>query len=237
MLALSQRQPRPCAPALAVERARRLADLEAGRSPAARHPYILGGGRFDPRSPDDEPWTLPESARPAVIQRYGRARAGCDCRGFVCWCYQLPAKRDGFNARGSVVGWINTDSMIEDARGAQPDLFRVARAPAPGVLVVYPSIRRRELPGASADGSKRARVGHVGLVERYRGAEWDPTRPECWALLDVIQSGSTGSPAVRTITGSLWGRAATYRYVDPITRQASTITRPEWAALLLEIIP
>ena len=233
----SQRLPRPCSPDVAVARARKLADLELARRPADRHPYILGGGRFDPRHPDAEPWTLPESARSAVIKKYGRERTGLDCRGFVTWCYQLVARRDGFNSGGSVSGWINTDSMIEDALSSIPDLFRIAKAPAPGVLVVYPSIRRRELTGYTSDLGKRVRIGHVGIVEVYRGAEWDAAQSECWALLDVIQCGSTGVPAVRSIDGSLWGRSATYKPVHPITRQSSTITRPEWGPLLLEIIP
>lgn len=235
------RQPRPCSSVEAVQRAESLAALERARRPALRAVYILGAGRYDPAKPDAEPFTsapTPE-ARERIRQRYGTDRRGVDCRAFTNYCYRLPAQRDGYNAGGSVVGWINTDSMIEDARSASPDLFRIARAPFPGCLVVYPSIRRGELRtegGYTSDLGKRVRVGHVGLGLRYRGAEWDPARSECWALLDVIQAGSTGEPAIRTIDGSLWGRAATYAFRHPLTRKVSTITRPEWGPLLLEPI-
>jgi hypothetical protein len=233
--------PRPCPAAEAVERAQLLADLERARSPAARHPYALGAGRYDPARPDAEPWTLAptEETRARVRQRYGRDREGLDCRGLILWAYRLSARRDGFNAGGSVAGWINTDSLLEDARSPSPDLFRVARAPAPGCLVVYPSIRRGELRtegGYSSDLGKRIRVGHVGIVERYLGAEWDASRPECWALLTVLQCGSTGAPAVRAIDGSLWGRAETYAFTHPTTRRTTTITRREWRAEILEPI-
>lgn len=236
-------QPRPCSPAEAVQRARALADLELSRSPANRHPYILGAGRYDPSRPDDEPWTLaptPE-ARERVRQRFGgKDRKGLDCRGYTNYCYRLPARRDGYNAGGSVAGYVNTDSMLEDARSSAPDLFRIARSPSPGCLVVYPSIRRGDLRtegGYTSDLGKRVRVGHVGIVERYRGAEWDPARAECWALLDVLQCGSAGLPAVRAIDGSLWGRAATYAFSHPITKQVTRLTRAAWRAELLEAIP
>ncbi len=235
------RQPRPCSSAEAVQRAESLAALELSRSSEQRAIYILGAGRYDPTKPDASPFTLAPTteARERIRKRYGRDRVGVDCRAFTNHCYRLPARRDGYNAGGSVVGYVNTDSMIEDARSSSPDLFRVASAPFPGCLVVYPSIRRKELRaegGYTSDLGKRVRVGHVGLGLRYRGVEWDPTRLECWARLDVIQAGSTGEPAISTIDGSLWGRAATYAFRHPITRKVSTITRPEWGPLLLEPI-
>jgi hypothetical protein len=208
------------------------------RSPSVRHPYILGAGKFAAEAPDAEPWTLaptPE-ARAKIRERYGADRTGLDCRGFVIWCYQLAAKRDGFNSGGSVTGWINTDSMIEDARSSSPDLFRIATAPRPGTVIAYPSIRRSELEGFTADLGKRVRIGHVGIVERFRGAEWDPSQLSFWALLDVVQCGSSGSPAVRTIDGGLWGRAASYPFTNPITQKTSTLTRSKWGAVLLDVI-
>lgn len=227
------RLPRPCSQTEAAQRARELADAQARLKPSQRGIYILGAGRYA-----DDPFTLaptPE-ARERIRQRYGRDRVGIDCRAFTNYCYRLPSRRDGYNVGGSVVGYVNTDSMIEDALSASPDLFRVARVPSVGCLVVYPSIRRRELAGYTSDLGKRVRVGHVGIVERYRGVEWDPARAECWALLDVIQAGSTGEPAVRAIDGSLWGRAATYAARHPVTGVVTRITRPEWGALLLEPI-
>jgi hypothetical protein len=227
--------PRPCSSTEAVQRALALVEAQAALDEAEQAIYILGAGKYDPARPDASPFTLAPTpkARERVRKRYGRDRVGIDCRAFTNRCYRLPSRRDGYNAGGSVVGYVNTDSMIEDARSARPDLFRVARAPFPGVLVVYPSIRRKELRtegGYTTDLGKRVRVGHVGIGVRYHGAEWDPTRLECWAKLDVAQAGSTGSPAIRIIDGSIWGRAATYDF------RGSTITRPHWGALLLEPI-
>lgn len=76
-------------------------------------------------------------------------------------------------------GWINTDSMLLDARGPAK-CFREMPRPEPGCYVVC------------ASGSRGHAVGHIGTVVSVP-AEWDPTVRECWAALGVVDVASTGA--------------------------------------------
>jgi hypothetical protein len=73
----------------------------------------------------------------------------CDCSGFICWA--LGVARDSGPWDG---GWISTDTLHADARGAQR-LFRPAERAVPGMMLVFP-----KPPGQGADGPP----GHVGIV-------------------------------------------------------------------------
>jgi hypothetical protein len=87
---------------------------------------------------------LMRTGRPAVFQAYmaglgslglDRAalpRVACDCSGFVCWALGVP--RDGAPLHG---GWINTDAIVEDAKGGQRLFVPVEKA-VPGALLVHP---------------------------------------------------------------------------------------------------
>lgn len=116
--------------ARAVERARRIA--------ASKSTYKLGAGGRDPLA------ETPFTKRDGVL--------GSDCIGFTCWCLG----HDRFQPDTFPVydGWINTDSLMTDARDKQTWYAEVKR-PEPGDVVVFPSIHK--------DG-KRVRVGHIGLV-------------------------------------------------------------------------
>jgi hypothetical protein len=116
--------------ARAVERARRIAT-----KPSV---YVLGAGGRDPKA--DVPFT----------KRDGKY--GSDCVGFTCWClghdrYQ-PATFTAYT------GWINTDSLMMDARGSQ-QWYAAIKRPGPGDVVVFPSIVK--------DGHRK-RMGHIALV-------------------------------------------------------------------------
>lgn len=76
-------------------------------------------------------------------------------------------------------GWINTDSMLLDARG-QAKCFRELPRPEPGCYVVC------------ASGSRGHKVGHIGTVVSVP-AEWDASVRECWAALGVVDVASTGA--------------------------------------------
>jgi len=74
-----------------------------------------------------------------------------DCIGFVAWCLGLdryqPLKFPHYE------GWINTDSMLADARSGQTYFAPVA-FPKPGDLVVFGSVW----------GVLGRKPGHIGIV-------------------------------------------------------------------------
>lgn len=74
----------------------------------------------------------------------------CDCSGFVCWALGFVRNTDAppFGAHG---GWINTDSIWEDAMGDSVAFQRLGQA-RPGALVVYPKKGSGE------------NYGHIGIV-------------------------------------------------------------------------
>lgn len=116
--------------ARAVERARRIA-----KQPSA---YVLGAGGRSPSAPT--PFTTRDG------------RTGSDCVGFTCWCLG----HDRYQPKSFTLysGWINTDSLMMDARGKQEWYEPIAR-PEPGDVVVFPSLRH--------DGHM-TRMGHIALV-------------------------------------------------------------------------
>ncbi len=107
-----------------------------------------------------------------------------DCAGFVSnKCYGIPRHRKGFNVGSwaSVSDDLNSNSAIEDSDHAR-DIYQRASIPAPGVLLVYPTIRIK-----TADGKQHVFVGHEAMIEDVsRVLEWDPKFPD-WSLLTIIQ--------------------------------------------------
>lgn len=102
-----------------------------------------------------------------------------DCIGFVMWCLGIDRYQPKtFPLYG---GWMNTDSIIADARGGQTWWTEVPRWQAvAGDLVVYPSSRL---------GSK----GHVGIVADVRKAQQSlgKTPTSEWTdCLDIVHCSS-----------------------------------------------
>lgn len=150
-----------------VQRARYLASDEcvAGYYLLKEH----NGGK-DPTAPDPfDRWSKPGST---FVNRTA------DCIGGAAWCggfdrYQPKRFAHIYD------GWINTDSMLLDARG--PSLcFTELGSPEPGCFVVCKS------------GSRGHKVGHIGTVVDVP-AEWDPDERECWDALGVVDVASTGA--------------------------------------------
>lgn len=79
----------------------------------------------------------------------------CDCSGYVCWCLRLSRlfREDPFMLRTNG-GWINTTSIVADARAFGQGLFDRIDIPIPGCLMVYPW--------------HGGRAGHVGIVTETR---------------------------------------------------------------------
>ena len=133
-----------------------------------------------------------------------------DCFGFaVCEAFGLRRHRPGFNAGpwATVSDDCNCNSAIEDADHAR-ELFERVFTPAPGVLILYPTIR---LPGHA-----QPWIGHVKIVVGVsRCTVWDHDRPD-WSLLDTVECcGPNGRrPGIIAGTGAgmaehdkLWPRA------------------------------
>ncbi len=135
-----------------------LKDHNGGKDPTAIDP-------FD-RWSNDAP---PLYARPDFTVPFLNRTA--DCIGGMVWCgmfdrYQPKRFSHLYD------GWINTDSMLMDARGPKK-CFRLLDRPEPGCFVVF----------ASGDGGHS--IGHIGGITDVP-AEWDRTKVECWQALGVV---------------------------------------------------
>lgn len=139
----------------AIARARALTELPIR--------YVLGAGGRDPKVTDPQ----------SEVRRGGRTFRGLDCSGAACYILGFDRYQPEFEPRG---GWVNTDGIIEDARGGR-QLFEPVDYPEPGCLVVFPGV------DLDRDG-KRDRIGHVAFVVEPP-AEWDPSTPQ-FELLRII---------------------------------------------------
>jgi hypothetical protein len=134
--------------------------------------YLLkehNGGK-DPTAPDPfDRWSRPGSSFVNVT---------ADCIGGASWCggwdrYQPERFAHLYG------GWINTDSMLLDARGPAKCFVELPR-PEPGCFVVC------------ASGTPGHAVGHIGTVVGVP-PEWDRKERDCWKLLEVVDVASTGA--------------------------------------------
>ncbi len=129
--------------------------------------YHHNGGK-DPTAPDPaDRWSKPGST---FVNRT------CDCVGAVAWGggwdrYQRERFAHVYD------GWINTDSMRIDAHG-EARCFRRIDRPEPGAIIVYASDKLHQSHGVP--------VGHCGGITGYHRAEWEPSDPECWNAIEVV---------------------------------------------------
>lgn len=120
----------------------------------------------------------------------GRTNVTSDCVGGAAWC-------SGFDRYqpmrfGHIYsGWINTNSMLLDARGPGRCFAELDR-PEPGALIVC------------ASGTRGHRVGHVGVVVGYELADWDPADVACWQAVQVVDIAGRRGRANRRTTGRGW---------------------------------
>lgn len=101
-----------------------------------------------------------------------------DCIGGAAWCGGFDRYQPERFAH-IYEGWINTDSMLEDARGPARCFVELPR-PTPGCFIVCAS----HTPGHE--------VGHIGTVVEVP-LEWDASAPECWSAIGVVDVASTGA--------------------------------------------
>jgi len=128
--------------------------------------YLLGSGDYSPAAPG-VPWTM----------RNGEI--GSDCAGAaICFAFRLRRHRSGFNVQpnATVSSDLNVDSIVEDAdprRGGHLELGELVTIPAPGILLITPTIRIPE--------KAFTMMGHVRLI--IDATRWNPAAPK-WA--DVV---------------------------------------------------
>ena len=143
---------------------------------------------------------------------YGLRTPTSDCAGFVAWALGYDRKQIGTFPKWG--GWINTDSMIAEARQFG-DWFEEISEPEVGCLLVTPSIYK---------GGKRTKVGHVGMVVEV---------PEVWdgdtRSLTVVHCSSRpkGRSAVKRTNGAFGatrGVLLRYKKAAPEPREDETNT-------------
>lgn len=144
-------------------------------------PPYNGGKNPTARDPFDR-WSKPKSTFVNVTS---------DCIGGMAWAngfdrYQPERFKHIYG------GWINTDSMRQDARrvvvaGSPRRCFERISRPEPGAMIVF----------ASKTGGHD--VGHIGGIVAYNGLEWDPRERDCWRLIDVVDvAGRKGRANLQT---------------------------------------
>lgn len=144
--------------------------MRAATMSGRRTIYWPGAGGRDPAAPKATDtvkparvWANLDSSQKLELKPFADAagldlnnrdaeREACDCSGFVCWALGLGRQQASAASWTSGDGWINTDSIWRDAKGAQ-GLF--VGLPVDGLcmgaLLVYPK------PPDKA-------YGHVGIV-------------------------------------------------------------------------
>lgn len=143
-----------------------------------------------------------------------------DCSGFaISECYGIPRHRPGFNVGSwaTVSHDVNPNSAIEDADHAG-ELFERVFTPAPGCLILYPTIR---LPGRPEQW-----IGHVKIVtDVSRVTAWNPD--PCWALLDTVECRGPNGHRPGIVAGTGAGMDAHDRdWPKPEHRTAMLRVRP-----------
>jgi hypothetical protein len=120
----------------------------------------------------------------------GNNNVTSDCVGGAAWCSGFDRYQPERFAH-IYSGWINTDSMLMDARGPGKCFEDVGR-PELGTMIVCRS------------GTRGHTIGHVGIVVGYKLAEWNPDDVACWEAIDVVDVAARAGRANRRTTGRGW---------------------------------
>lgn len=161
------------------------ADVRLGSQKCPAIYYLLkdhNGGK-NPLAPDPaDRWRKPGSTFVNITS---------DCIGGQAWCGGFDRFQEKRFAH-IYGGWINTDSMRQDAGGPKKCFHRLER-PEPGCFVVF------------ASGSGGHKIGHIGGVVDVP-AEYAPTEREWWDELGVVDVAARIGRANKRTTGRTWYR-------------------------------
>lgn len=156
-------------------------------APLIQYSHLRGqNGGSDPRRPDcASRW-----------ERGGKTYATSDCVGFYCWARGIDRYQPVRFAH-IFGGWMNTDSIIQDATGPAK-CWRVVPRPYPTCAVVFPS---------TFLGRVRLRMGHIGVVMSVP-AEFAPATAEWWKAVRVADCHGPRlkGPAIGTRDATIWRR-------------------------------
>jgi hypothetical protein len=127
-----------------------------------------------------------------------------DCIGGASWCGGFDRYQPDRFAH-LYDGWINTDSMIEDALG--PGLcFELLHAPVPGCFMVAPTHAPPPFAGC----------GHIATVyDAPPESDWNPESHDCWRHVLAVDVAARGEHrANMPTTGVVW-EPARYTPANP----------------------
>jgi hypothetical protein len=206
----------PCSLEEAVAR---MLELEASRLGC----YSWGAGGYHPANPKQLGMTLGEDTALGL---------GWDCAGAVVHALRLTRHRPGFNRQmhASITDDLNVDSLLEDAdpdRGGRGELGQLVTTPAPGILLLTPTIK---IPEKHFD-----EPGHVRLILDASG--WNPAAPR-WA--DVIYLECRGPNGRRPGVVRDHGASVDKHDADwphDFTRADGTLVRPRAALVRIRYQP
>lgn len=168
--------------------------------------YKLSAGGRDPRADD------PRSEVDGVN--------GLDCSGAHAAARRFARKQKNFRYYG---GWVNTDSMIADARGKQ-DLYEPLDRPVPGAVLVFCGI------DIDNDG-KRNRVGHVADVDEI-AATFDPKHPN-FLYVTIFDCAGSNSELPGSDSDVARHPAGYFNGKDKFTYKGKTYQDDEWKTQIL----
>ena len=163
--------------------------------------YALGSGGKDPRAAD-----------PRTTCKHG---FGLDCTGAGAHGFGLKRKLKNFSLYG---GYMNSDSIVADARGRQ-EVYEKLDAPVRGCALVFPGIDFDE------DGD-RERIGHFAWVRRVLPG-FDPAHPD-YRLVEIYDCAGSNSSKVPGAKGDVALHVAGY-FNGKATFKG--VTDPKWATV------
>lgn len=190
----------PCSDTEAVQR---MLELEASRKGV----YAWGAGHYDPTHPE------------MLGQTTVGGLTGWDCAGAaVCHAYRLFRHRPGFNRQmhATIEDDLNVDSIIEDAdpdRGGRMELGELVTVPAPGILLMTPTIK---IPEKAFD-----EPGHVRLI--IDASRWNPAAPRwCDVIYLECRGPNKRAPGVVRDSG---GSVDTHDRLWPLPQHRAVLVR------------
>jgi hypothetical protein len=116
----------------------------------------------------------------------------CDCIGGACWCQGVDRYQE---VRFSHIykGWMNTDSIMMDARLRAPRCWMKVAVPTAGDVMVCET----GSPG-------HPNCGHISTIVGYKLATFDAKDRACWDAIEAVDVADRHGRANKRTTGRGW---------------------------------